>query len=504
MPTKRCPAETPAPTTPRQEPHDDEEANAPPGPMNYNDAVATWQALFEWSTSDGLEAESLPVIPQHVVDNVVETMVDKRIADHNTLVDVLPSFLAMIQQDIYMATSRARALRERLSGAGSSTDPSCDKPPAAEPEEEDDDHLYMQTTLEFRKPHQGHETVLSCLQRAFNDLAPERAASRAIRLAARLQDYDGHLVEDRQSIEALLVTFANDIPPKPEGDECLLEWSWVGTWWRRLTGQPEHDPDEIDANLHAYQQALDSEAAIREAEEANEAAAEQQYLQHLAEAAENHMEQAKAEACREEDEETMRAAMGLSWKPPAKRLCIGTCITDGRTTKAWDWELDRGAEVQIHVKATKKDYPGQWYKGGKPLPDDAVPELVKTGACKDPATVVMPRTFDLRQPATRELFRRWQDGKVSNQSVVTASSTDMLAFFQSVKRITPDELARMDMHASAQNNTSGSSTDLAPPVLPSLVTHPGPTTMPSTASTCHVRLRRPRPLLHAMGCRVLY
>ena len=470
MPVPRCPREIPAPTTPQQEPGEEEATNQPPGPMDYNDAIATWQALLEWSATEGLEADTMPVLPQHVMDNMVETLVDKPLADHDTMMDTLPAFMARVQQDLYRAASRARALRNRLSGAGSSTDAPPEPPPANKPddEEEDDDCLYMQTTIDFtRLANPERESVLDRLQKAFNDLDPARASSRAIRLFARLQDYDGHLTEDRQALEALLVTFSTDTPPKPEGEECILEWAWVGTWWRRLTGQPEHAPDEVDADLRAYEQAVIYDTTAQQAEEAHQAAAEQQYLQGLTEAVQHHQDQLKSEEARTEDENAMQAAMGLTWAPPAKRLCIGICVTDGRTTKAWDWELDRGAEVQIHVKATKKDCPGQWYRNGKRLLDHEVPETLRSCSQTAPAIVVEPRAFDMRQPATQELFRRWQAGLVSDQTVVATTSTDMLASFQAAKQVKAEDFAALDQYQAPGNANQGSvSSSDRVPLLP--------------------------------------
>ena len=303
--------------------------------------------------------------------------------------------------------------------------------------------------------------MLAKLQRAFNALDPGRAASRAIKLAARLQDHDGTLLMAREELEALLVTYSADTPPAPTGEEAIIEFCWVGTWWRRLTGQQEQEASDVDANLQAYEAAVHHETAIRDAEEAHQAAAEQQYLRGLEVAIEHHHEQIKAEQCQREDDQVFKEAMGLTWEPPKKRLCIGICLTDGRTTKAWDWELDRGAEVQVHIKATKKEFPGQWLRDGQPLPEQAVPPVLRNAVAKDPPIEVQPETFDLQQPATHELYRRWCGGQVSDQTVVTTGNTDMLAYFRQLQR---DHSTIVEMHPHEdQAGNSATSSQAHPP-----------------------------------------
>ena len=304
--------------------------------MDYNDAISTWQALFEMNPNEGIAEEELPLLPQHVGDNIVETLVDKPLGDHNTMVDAFPSFMGRLQQDAARAMMRARVLRDRLSIPGSSSDKPHDRDTEGDKDEEDEDSIYMQTSLDFtaaQDPNAG--PLLAKLQKAFNDLDPQTASSRAIRLASRLQEHDGFLAVERQAIEALLVSFSTDTPPAPQGEASILEFCWVGTWWRRLTGQPEPDADEVDANLQAYEDAVNMEAAARQAEEAQEAAAEQLYLRGLEEAVECHQEQVKAEANQQEDDAILRQAMGLAWEPPKKRLCLGVCVTDGQLTKGW-------------------------------------------------------------------------------------------------------------------------------------------------------------------------
>ena len=307
----------------------------------------------------------------------------------------------------------------------------------------------------------GEDTMLAKLQRAFNALDPGRAASRAIKLAARLQDHDGTLLMAREELEALLVTYSADTPPAPTGEEAIIEFCWVGTWWRRLTGQQEQEASDVDANLQAYEAAVHHETAIRDAEEAHQAAAEQQYLRGLEVAIEHHHEQIKAEQCQREDDQVFKEAMGLTWEPPKKRLCIGICLTDGRTTKAWDWELDRGAEVQVHIKATKKEFPGQWLRDGQPLPEQAVPPVLRNAVAKDPPIEVQPEAFDLQQPATHELYRRWCGGQVSDQTVVTTGNTDMLAYFRQLQR---DHSTIVEMHPHEdQAGNSATSSQAHPP-----------------------------------------
>ncbi|CAE7271462.1 unnamed protein product [Symbiodinium sp. CCMP2592] len=432
-------AEVAEPTTPPQVCQESEAiANTSTGPLDYNEAIATWQALFEMAPNEGIAEEDTPVLPQHLADNIVETLVDKPPGDHNIMVDTFPSFLGRLQQDVSRTLTRARELRERLEGSGSSTD----KPQEGDHEpdqKESEESIYMQTTLDFGKLSPQKDTMMGRLQAAFNKMDIRVASSRAIQLAARLQEHDGEMAVDRAELEALLISFSVDTPPESTDEQAIVEGYWVETWWRRITGQTKPNEEEIDKNLREYEEAVDRQRALQEAEQAHQDAAEQMYLRGLEEAVAHHQEQLKAEECRAEDERTMQQALGFTWEPPKKRLCLGVCVTDGTTTRAWDWELDRGAEVQIHIKATKTEDPGVWRHNGKIIPEANLPDSLKAASSRQKAQQVDPKPYDLRRPATQELYKRWCRGEVSDQSVVTASSTGMLSYFMAMRDI-PDEV----------------------------------------------------------------
>eukprot|EP00439_Symbiodinium_sp_Y106_P048246 s3994_g6.t1 len=149
--------------------------------------------------------------------------------------------------------------------------------------------------------------------------------------------------------------------------------------------------------------------------------------------------------CQQEDDETMRQAMGMTRRPAAKRLCVGIAITDGVTVKAFDWELDKGAELQLHLKATKRECPGQWYKDGRPVPPHQVPRNLQAPlAGTKQAEPKPPTQHDLAKPATKELYERWKRGEVSDQAVVRISSTDMLAVFQATHDIPAEVMHELD------------------------------------------------------------
>ena len=84
----------------------------------------------------------------------------------------------------------------------------------------------------------SEDQLLHRLHKAIQALPPSTASSRAIRLSALLQDYDGPLTIDRSLLESLLVASNEEIPPLPGGDGLLLEHGWCSVWWRRLRGLP--------------------------------------------------------------------------------------------------------------------------------------------------------------------------------------------------------------------------------------------------------------------------
>ncbi|CAE7291417.1 unnamed protein product [Symbiodinium microadriaticum] len=241
-------------------------------------------------------------------------------------------------------------------------------------------------------------------------------------------------------LEALLVAINIETPPLPQGDLLIIEYQWTCIWWSRLIGQPQNDISDTEIELgNIEEQMAARERELRAAEEADQDARENMYMLRLQELADQHAETSKP-------------------RRPQKRLCLGTCITDGSTTKAHDYELKEGTTVQLHIKAEPKTFPGRWHKDGKEVPESAVPDILKddqgTLPAKDEKTLPKKPTrptkvecntsphlkYDLEKPATRELYDRWMRVEVSSQTVVQIASTDMLAFFLAMSEITEHEM----------------------------------------------------------------
>ena len=472
---RRCEASpVEEPKTPREEP-------ASPEEMSLDDALAVWKALFEFEQLELATQSDGPVLPQGLLDNIVETLVDRPVVEHQVLIQALPTFLGKMQIDIASALERAKNLRRRLEGddPGSSTDPPATRDTANKPdneehkpdhdEEYDDETMYMQTDIRHALDSPKKEVpLLDKLHRAFLQLRPSAASSRALRLMSLLQDHspEDYLAVDRSALEALLVAINSETPPMPQADELLMEHSWCGIWWSRLRGQDRMEYDDAELELHHVEEVQAArERAIKEAEEADQDAREMALQRRLDEMAEQHMEQLKSTEVQQHDDQVMEAAKGLSRSRPKKRLCVGICITDGVQTKAWDWELQEDRPLQVHIRAEARNFPGQWYRAGRPIPDSEVPDILKT---KDEKKVdkegeknvcrPAPRfAYDLQKPATQELHRRWRQGEISDQTLVAIAGVDMLAFFKANEEITEDEL----------NNLSNRDTmDLQPAVVP--------------------------------------
>ncbi|CAE7262024.1 unnamed protein product [Symbiodinium sp. CCMP2592] len=417
------------PTAPTDHPEESEE-------ISRDDAVAIWQSLLEMESHEALAPAEVPVLPALAADNIVETLVDKPEPVHNALLDALPYFLGRLQVDIADAVDRARKLRQQMKegtdgGASASTAAPRQRPPpsAYETEEdgnEDDENIYMQTSMSSKA--KTPDTVSSSTPKSMMSL---------------LQEHDGPLLADRAQFESLFVAYCDEVPEAPEADALILESAWVTTWWRRICGYPELSNEDIDKAMEDMEEPDDR--LDRQAQEAHENAMEAQYIQHLQEAAAKHTGTLLAEQAKEQDAKVIDAAGGWSWRPPSKRLRIGVCIDDGTKSQAWDWELDAGHTFQLHVKASKLDEPGTWLHRGVPAPLQHVPpELRDPPRPPAPLAPRAPRTYDLHRPATRELFRRWKEGLISDQSVVSASDTGMLNFFRGVADIPPEVFEELD------------------------------------------------------------
>ena len=459
---RRCsPSPIREPRTPHQETQTEEGEE-----MTMDDAIAVWKALFEFEqleASLGTQIEA-PILPQTLVNNIVETLVDRAPAEHNLLVEALPLFVGKIQMDLSTATERARKLRRTLSDPGSSTDPPPERPTKGHDGEDNDQHereedegdgtIYMQTDIRSALTQPSHEDLLlNKLHKSFLNLRADTASSRALRLMSLLQDHDGFLAVDRACLEALLVAVNSETPPLPEGEDLLIEHAWVNLWWARLRGKPQVDFEDAELELH-YIEELQAkrEREQMEAEQADQEAREAAYQRHLESVAEQHTEQMKASLAQQQEDAIMAASLGVSNSRPSKRLCIGICITDGTTTKAWDWELKDNTALQIHVKAEPRLFPGKWFKDGKQVNEAEIPQVLKEPTSSSaqpprPDCHPLPRPrprHDINKPATRELYERWRRGELSSQTLVSMTDIDTLTFFQALNEITEDELQDLE------------------------------------------------------------
>ncbi|CAE7898945.1 fahd2 [Symbiodinium microadriaticum] len=481
-------------------------------PMAVEDALAIWQALLEMEHGGEFNPDA-PTLPPHIADNIVETLVDKPEAEHNLMADVLPLFLGRIHADLARALERARQLRATLTSSGDFPDPSrargSDDPPETFQDEEDDNCLLMQATLHqsVKAMASNEDLLLSKLHRSLQALEPAQASSRALRLASLLADHDGHLAVDRSLLEAFLVATNEDTPPLPGGDNLLIEHAWCATWWRRLRGLPEVDAEEVDNHLATLDENTDQPGTSdRDAEEAHQAAQEAMYLRGLEDAYEHHMEALKSEQCQAADDRAIRDAMGFSQARPKKRLCLGLCITNGAMTKAFDFEIDEAHPVQIHVVAESKEWPGQWYHKGQPVAETEVPQTAKdqlahttsASSSRDrPRQDAHVKRYDITRPTTRNLYDRWKQGELSDQTIVSIGGIGLLTYYRGLADV-PDEVwdelaardtltlepppAQTDPPASTAPPPTVAEDSQAPQTGEAEVTHiPGPDSEPTQA-----------------------
>ena len=473
--------------------------------LSTEDALAIWQSLLEMAGDEDFNVNA-PTLPPHMADNIVETLVDRPESQHNMLADTLPLFLSRVHKDLARALSRARRLRETMSTAAGSRDR--DDGDGAEPEpveleEDSGDCLMMQTTIKqsIDAMASTEDHLLSQLHRALQDLEPAVASSRALRLADQLANHDGFLAVDRALLEALLVAANEVTPPGPQGDHLLLEHEWCSVWWRRLRGLPEVDERDIDAELAIIDNHVaEQEQLNRDAEEAHEAAMEAQYFRGLEEAVEQHQERLKAQAEQEADDKALQTAMGFSHGRPTKRLCVGVCVTNGASTKAYDFEIDADHPVQIHIKAEAKEWAGKWYKAGREVHAREIPDEVRETLTSSSSTDPQPRKkrYDISKPATRNLFSQWEHGELSPQTVVTIGGVGLLTYFEALADI-PEEvwqdLERRDTMnlEPAHSTVPQASTTSTCPQDATLTSLNVTATVPSHSSDTDVHVQGPTP-----------
>ena len=410
--------------------------------MTTEDALAVWQALLEMQQGEEFNIAS-PILPTHVADNIVETLVDRPEAQRNLLSDTLPLFLSRVHRDLARALERARNLRAMLGRASSSTDPPHEAGPP-EAEQETEEGCLMQTNIgtSTAAAASREDLLLQRLHRALQSLDPGVASARAIRLASQLQDHDGPLAVDRSLLESLLIAASEETQPLARGDHLLLEHAWCATWWRRLRGIQEVTDEDADEAYDEMDRLLaQREEQDRAAEQAEHEAREAQYLRGLEDAVEHHYEAMKSAATQAEDDQTLQRAMGYTRSRAKPRFCLGVCVTNGKMEKAWDFEINPEAPVQVHIKAEMLEGRSQWYRAGEPVSASEVPQEVRDMATASSSTMPPPshRHFDVTKPATRHLYERWRARDISPQAVVGIGGTGLLAYFHALSDI-PDDV----------------------------------------------------------------
>ena len=419
-----------------------------------DEAIAVWQALFEFEPREALEPSAVPVIPQSNLDNMVETLLDKPEPEYQQMVRSATSFLARMATDVHSAIERAKALRDRLRNK-----PSSSKGPEAE------EGSLMQTTIEnvLASPKAA---ILALLRDAFLALTPGACVARAQQLLAKLKDHEGPLAVDRQTLQAALIVYSQGNPETATGDRYICQFAWVAHWWavlegRKLPGPASSDIDFLD---RALPESGESDVDPALAEQLQFEEEEKAYQQGLEEAVAHHERMAKANPgspaaetgpgptspTRRDQGSTNRSA--FQWHPPTKRLCLGICFADGRQQKAWDWELNVGDQVDLHVRAQYRDRPGYWTREGRPVPYEQLPPSLQaeygpstSSSSSDRLPPAAPHfSMNLDRPATRALYDRWQRGIIGDHAVRDVGGDTFLQFFRACSNIGEDTLAEVE------------------------------------------------------------
>ncbi|CAE7888138.1 unnamed protein product [Symbiodinium microadriaticum] len=485
-------------------------------------AIEVWQALLEFEPREALPGVRMPVLPQSVMDNIVETLIDKPASEYEHMLTASATFVSRLAEDIGVAMERAKALRKTLRDRASSS-----KGP------DHDESLLMQTSL-HESLRSTLPTILTRLQDEFRQLSPGAAVARAQKLRARLEDHEGRLAVDRDTLNAALLTFAEGAPEQATGDRYICEWGWISRWWAILEGSAEYSPNSPDLNFlenvfpEDPTQAMDVMLAAQIAHEQEE----DLYHKGLEEAVHNHINQslpedetgtrgetkpaetgstesgASAESSRgTTDNSHMPPPHQLSdyqWKPGSKRLCLGICLTNGTRSKAWDYELDTGTQVDLHIRAQRRELPGHWEYRGKPVPYEQLPRELQAqftreaadkarGSQEAPPLPAQTFSMNMDRPATRELYDRWVRGVLSDQAVREVGGESFLQFFQICAGLSEDTLCELEADRPPHSgDPATASTAPANPVdtvlddggdTPAPEALPVPLPTPSTTST---------------------
>ncbi|CAE7355682.1 unnamed protein product [Symbiodinium sp. KB8] len=340
-----------------------------------DEAVEVWQALFEFEPREAIDPSTVPVVPQSTLDNIVETLLDKPESEYQHMVMASTYFLGRVADDVYSAMERARALRARLR----------DEPSGSKGPDSDLASLMQKSLGEAFSP--AKPQILYLLKEGLQALSPGAAIARARQLQRRLKDHDGPLTVDRALLDSALLVYAQGEAERAEGDRYLCEFAWVAHWWAILEGrrEPTPVPSEVSFLEKIFpedpSEAMDPLLAQQLQHEEDEEA----YQRGLEAAVAHHMERTEPEPVPDPEPapvegaapSTSPANLGYQWKPPTKRLCLGICLSDGRQNKAWDYELDMGDQVDIHIRARQRVLPGCWTKEGRPVPYERLPEELR-------------------------------------------------------------------------------------------------------------------------------
>ncbi|CAE7887330.1 putative 149 kDa protein [Symbiodinium microadriaticum] len=429
-------------------------------------AVEVWQALFEFEPRESLDPAAVPLVPQSILDNVVETLLDKPDAEYHQMLMTATYFLARIGEDLHQAMERAKALRARIRGEPSS---SRDLPPP-------DESSLMQKTIHETIEPKHH--ILGMLRDALAALSPGASVARARRLRSRLRDHEGHLEVDRAALDAALLVYEQGDAEEATGDRYICQYAWITHWWSVLQGrtEPGHVNQDLEVLEHVCPENPDDALDPLLAEQLAYEKEEENYQRGLEEAIEHHMAQAGAEEAKdkantEPNTENVEApgvpsadtpagvnspGRDYTWTPPTKRLCVGICFTDGQQSKAWDYELDDGGQLDLHIRAQRRVLPGYWSFRGQPVPyENLPPDLQRsfrgttTGASSSheaPPTSLPPASFslDLGKPATKELYERWRRGIIGDYAIRDVGGDTFLQFFRACSCISEETMTELD------------------------------------------------------------
>ena len=348
-------------------------------------------------------------LPTEIVENVRLTLSEYTTEEVAELRAALPMVLAAIGEELNGLMDEATSSRSSSSRPGPHEE-------VEEPDREEAEvsHLMQRTvTGMLRTSKQGQvmrEDKLALHQELQNH--PDGLASYlARRLRRRLENEVGK-IEDWAALDAVLAANSEGKETCPTGEEMASAETWIATWMQRLSrrGRPgratssnereEAEQDQADQALYAW-----------------------------------HQQQKAAEEAKRTEEIALQARLGTSTRRPKKKVRLTVEVKSKDVPHYSEFEIHEGDELRLGISMTEGAE--GYYVHGQPTSSADAEDYIRREEERLRAgqETQTKSTFNMEDPATKEMYSRWIAGRASASEVEALGGRDLVSFFEAVREI---------------------------------------------------------------------